>query len=106
MLIIDGRIIHRTLSPREWDVAGLIAMGLGNEAIAARLSLELRTVNSHITRIYRQFDWPAGSNKRVRLAHWHGEVTGGAEVIDAVTNGAVIIGERPVDAPALRGGES
>ena len=94
MLIIDGRIVHRTLSSREWDVVRLIAMGLGNEAIAASLVLELSTVDGHIWRIYQQFDWPNGSHKRVSLANWCHEVTAGAEVIEALTNGAVVIGER------------
>jgi DNA-binding NarL/FixJ family response regulator len=40
------------LTPRERQVLGLIADGLGNATIAARLSLATATVNNHITSIF------------------------------------------------------
>jgi pimeloyl-ACP methyl ester carboxylesterase/DNA-binding CsgD family transcriptional regulator len=40
------------LSPRELEVLGLVADGLTNEAIAARLSLSVRTVERHLSNVY------------------------------------------------------
>jgi DNA-binding CsgD family transcriptional regulator len=40
------------LSPRELEVLGLVAAGLDNEAIAARLYLSVRTVERHLSNIY------------------------------------------------------
>ncbi|WP_233507245.1 helix-turn-helix transcriptional regulator, partial [Spongiactinospora gelatinilytica] len=41
-----------TLTPRELQVAKLIAAGLSGRAVAARLGLSLRTVNNHLGRVY------------------------------------------------------
>ena len=40
------------LSPREREVLGLVAAGLDNEGIAARLYLSVRTVERHLSNIY------------------------------------------------------
>jgi pimeloyl-ACP methyl ester carboxylesterase/DNA-binding CsgD family transcriptional regulator len=40
------------LSPRELEVLGLVAAGLTNEAIAARLVLSVRTVERHLSNVY------------------------------------------------------
>ncbi|RBQ15093.1 hypothetical protein DP939_37465 [Spongiactinospora rosea] len=41
-----------TLTPRELQVAKLVAAGLSGRAVAARLGLSLRTVNNHLGRVY------------------------------------------------------
>ena len=40
------------LSPRELEVLELVAAGLTNEAIAARLCLSVRTVERHLSNVY------------------------------------------------------
>jgi DNA-binding NarL/FixJ family response regulator len=63
----DAQALER-LSDREREVLGLVAEGLSNTAIADRLSVMERTVESHIARIFSKLDLPAGpgENRRVR----------------------------------------
>jgi DNA-binding NarL/FixJ family response regulator len=49
------------LTPRELEVATLIAEGLSNQAIAARLWLSRRTVETHLSAIYRKSGVPSRS---------------------------------------------
>ena len=58
----------RRLSDREREVLGLVSEGLSNTAIADRLSVMERTVESHIARSFAKLDLPAGpgENRRVR----------------------------------------
>jgi DNA-binding CsgD family transcriptional regulator len=44
------------LTPRELDVARLVAQGLTNAEIAERLDIGRRTVATHLERIYRRFE--------------------------------------------------
>jgi ATP/maltotriose-dependent transcriptional regulator MalT len=44
----------RGLSPRQWEVARLVADGLGNEEIAERLSISRRTVETHVDHVRRR----------------------------------------------------
>ncbi|NUT45247.1 MAG: helix-turn-helix transcriptional regulator, partial [Thermoactinospora sp.] len=41
-----------TLTPRELQVAKLIAAGMPGRSVAVRLGLSLRTVNNHLGRVY------------------------------------------------------
>jgi len=56
---------HR-LSRREREVAGLVARGLTNREIAARLFLSERTVDGHVARILRKLDF----RTRTQVATW------------------------------------
>ena len=44
------------LTEREREVLGLIAEGMSNQAIAARLFITERTVESHVTQIFQKLD--------------------------------------------------
>jgi DNA-binding NarL/FixJ family response regulator len=55
-----------SLSPREREVAGLIAQGLSNRAIADRLGLSERTIEAHVEHILGKL----GFRSRARVAAW------------------------------------
>lgn len=54
------------LSARELEVAGLVADGLANKAIAARLHLSVRTIESHVRHALAK----VGLDNRTQLATW------------------------------------
>ncbi|VBA57748.1 Putative HTH-type transcriptional regulator [Mycobacterium attenuatum] len=54
-----------SLTPTERDVVRLVADGLANTEIAARLFISRRTVQTHLTHVYAKL----GINSRVQLAH-------------------------------------
>ena len=45
-----------TLSPRQKDILRLLMEGLDNRAIAIELDLSVKTIENHLTRLYRQLD--------------------------------------------------
>ncbi|MBB5940060.1 helix-turn-helix transcriptional regulator [Streptomyces zagrosensis] len=52
------------LTPREREISALVAEGLTNQAVADRLCLSPRTVESHVARVYRK----TGISSRAALA--------------------------------------
>jgi DNA-binding NarL/FixJ family response regulator len=40
------------LSPREWEVLALMAQGRSNLAIGEQLTVELKTVETHVSRVF------------------------------------------------------
>jgi DNA-binding NarL/FixJ family response regulator len=56
------------LTPREREVIDLMAQGLSNAAIANRVVLDTKTVETHIARIFTKLDLPPSrdDNRRVR----------------------------------------
>lgn len=44
------------LSPREMEIARLLARGCTNKAIAAELGISVYTVSSHLRRLYAKLD--------------------------------------------------
>lgn len=55
------------LSPREAEVAALVATGMSNAAIARHFTLSERTVENHVSRILTKLDLTS----RTALAVWH-----------------------------------
>ena len=58
--------MQANLSPRERQIVELVAGGLSNAEIAARLSLRLQTVKNRLSEIYDK----VGARSRTDLALW------------------------------------
>ncbi len=54
------------LTRRELEIADLVAEGLSNPEIAARLFISVRTAQGHVENILRKL----GFNSRTRIASW------------------------------------
>ena len=64
---------RKALADRERDVLDLMAQGLSNTAIAERMSLSTRTVESHVRSIMTKMDlWedPAGNRRVQAVIRW------------------------------------
>jgi DNA-binding NarL/FixJ family response regulator len=61
-----ARAAVKQLTRREKEIAALVAAGLGNREIAARLYLSKRTVDSHMEHIFTKL----GISSRTQLASW------------------------------------
>jgi non-specific serine/threonine protein kinase len=61
------------LSPRELEVAGLVAQGLSNKQIAMRLVVAQRTAESHVENILRKLEF----SSRAQVAAWYARADGG-----------------------------
>jgi DNA-binding NarL/FixJ family response regulator len=55
------------LTPRELEILELISTGMSNTAIADRLSVMERTVESHIARIFAKLGLSAGPDENRRV---------------------------------------
>lgn len=55
------------LTPRERDVLHLMAQGLTDRGIAARLFVSLNTVGTHVQRVLRKLDLPDDTNCNRRV---------------------------------------
>jgi len=55
------------ISPREREVAALVAQGLGNREIGERLFLSPRTVETHVQHLLNKL----GLGTRAEIAAWH-----------------------------------
>jgi DNA-binding CsgD family transcriptional regulator len=55
------------LSEREREVLGLIAEGMSNRAIAARLYVTERTVEAHVTQIFQKLGLPESPDQHRRV---------------------------------------
>src|SRR5690348_13186066 len=58
------------LTPRLHEVAGLVAEGLTDKQIAARLGIEYNTARIHVAAIAFRLKIPGGNNTRVLIARW------------------------------------
>lgn len=54
------------LTAREWEIAALVASGLSNREVAARLVISKRTVDAHVNHIFAKL----GLGSRVQLTIW------------------------------------
>jgi len=54
------------LTPREWEVATLVARGLTNRQVARKLSISERTAGNHVAKILKKL----GLRTRIQVASW------------------------------------
>ena len=78
------------LTRREREVAELVAAGLTNRQIAARLVVSLRTAETHVDRIMGKL----GCTSRARVAAWFPAREGALRVVDTVTRACAATGAR------------
>ena len=67
----QGNAAHETLTAREQEVLSLLARGLRNKEIAARLYVSERTVNFHLANIYQKLN-VSGRTEALSKAHEKG----------------------------------
>lgn len=68
-----------TLSPRQRDILELLVQGSDNRSIATELSLSIKTIENHLTRLYRQLN-VSSRLEAAAYVHEHPEILqGGVE---------------------------
>ncbi|NMN98372.1 ATP-binding protein [Antrihabitans stalactiti] len=63
---IEPRQVDSVLTAREREVANLVAQGMSNKDVAAKLVISRRTVDVHVEHIFAKF----GFNSRTQIATW------------------------------------
>jgi DNA-binding NarL/FixJ family response regulator len=69
------------LTPREWEILGLIEQGLTNQQIADRLVIELGTVKNHVHNILRKLDVQSRKHAVIFARQLMATGNGGAKTI-------------------------
>lgn len=69
------------LSSRQLDILNLLSQGLDNRIIASKLGISVKTVETHLTRLYRQLNVQSRL-EAANYAHAHPEIT--SRVVEAV----------------------
>src|SRR5215472_14392564 len=91
---LPGPAPRRLLTPREREVADLVAAGLSNRQIAERLVISERTAEAHVEHIRAKLE----CRSRAQVAAWFAETArpanGGGPVLEA---------GRPIEQPAKTG---
>lgn len=59
------------LTDRQWEILGLVAEGLTNQAIAARLWIAHKTVEGHVNHIYHALATRGEYHPRVAAARFY-----------------------------------
>ncbi|MEV0262861.1 LuxR C-terminal-related transcriptional regulator [Streptomyces sp. NPDC050617] len=65
--------VFSSLTPREREISELVAEGLTNQAVADRLCLSTRTVESHVARVYRKTGVPSRAALAALVARLAGD---------------------------------
>lgn len=71
MSILSPRTLHDDLTQRERDVLRLVAQGLTDAQVAERLVISRRTVNFHLTSIYRKLEVSSRSAATRYVMEYH-----------------------------------
>lgn len=56
-------VLTHGLTPREWEIAGLVYAGLSNKEIADKLGVRLKTIKFHIGNVHKR--WSLTSRPQV-----------------------------------------
>ena len=59
------------LSPREWEIATLVAAGTSNKELAGRLAVSQKTIEKHLTSIYDKLGFRSRSELAAFVARRH-----------------------------------
>ena len=94
---LSGPAPRRLLTPREREVAGLVAAGLSNRQIAERLVISERTAEAHVEHIRAKLE----CRSRAQVAAWFVETTGQANSGSVPEAGSPI--EQAAKSDATRG---
>ena len=86
----DGKSGLPHLSARQLDILHLLSQGLDNRIIAGKLGISVKTVETHLTRLYRQLNVQSRL-EAANFAHIHPEIT--TRVVETVSDNHFIRAE-------------